>query len=226
MRSGRRSTGCPNHCARCSSFARSKATRTPRSRRCSTSRRMRRKCGCIAPSARFARHLVTHMTERFEDRLRAAAQRAETPEPPADLIDRVVAERAAGQRVILPLDEPVLRRRRWSPFGLVTATIAAALAVMVTQRALYRGTTATAADSITSTGDFFVATAFAEQVARGPALPPLRGLSGAQVRAGRYTYHLQYVDSTGRVTPNGAGMIELTAPDANGVMRIAHTEEL
>ncbi|HEX7118017.1 MAG TPA: zf-HC2 domain-containing protein [Longimicrobiales bacterium] len=64
-----------------------------------------------APRERVAAHLVAcgrcRDTIRFIRELGDAARRLPAPEPPADALPRLLARRAAGERVILPTTDPV-----------------------------------------------------------------------------------------------------------------------
>src|ERR1051325_5655324 len=114
------------------------------------------------------------MNDLFEQQLRDAARRAPAPDAPPDLIQRVIAARAAGERIILPA-EPALPRRSNSRLigGFAVAASLAGAAVLFLPTVFHRATT-----TPTSSDGFFVSTALAEQTSNEPTAPPLVGLTG------------------------------------------------
>lgn len=147
------------------------------------------------------------MTDSFEDRLRTAARSAPTPPPPAGLMDRVLAERAAGDRIILPTEAS--RRRmfgRGFAFGVLVAAAAALVAILTIPRSMHRADSS-AVDATGFSDGLFVSTAHAEQPPVAPQAPPLRGVDGSKIVARSYSYQLQYVDTAGHVTPDGGGSV-------------------
>jgi len=168
------------------------------------------------------------MNDVFENRLQTAMRSLSSPAAPPDLIARVIAERAAGKRIILPTSTPSSRFSRVARIGWVMAVAAALAIVMALPHAVRRMRGDAAADSVSSSDDFFVSRAFAEQGARGPAYPPLHGLTGVLIRPGRYQYRIRYVDSAGNATPDGEGTIDITRATSGGTatLRIAHVASL
>src|SRR5690606_1492764 len=86
--------------------------------------------------ARVASHLVRcarcRETVDFIHALGEAARSLPAPEPPADAVERVLARRASGERVILPTADPVpLETGRGRIGPLVAATVAALIAAAV-----------------------------------------------------------------------------------------------
>jgi len=163
------------------------------------------------------------MTDLFEQRLRDAARSLPTPDAPPSLIDRVLAERASGNRSILPVASPRRAFGRWRSATIVAfAAVVAAVAVMMVSRADPRSPSLAAADSVSSIEQFFVrgvfpANAFAQTPPPAPGAPPVVGIDGAALGARRYEYRIQYVDTSGRVTPDGDGVVSLTEAQYNGV---------
>ena len=145
------------------------------------------------------------MSDSFEDRLRTAARSAPTPPPPADLIGRVLAERAAGERIILPTEEPRQRMigQRFI-FGLLVVAAAVVIALIAPPKPEQRGDSTVFVLAGADDG-LFVSTAHADQPPAAPQAPPLRGIDGSKIVARSYAYRLQYVDTGGRVTPDGGG---------------------
>ena len=163
------------------------------------------------------------MTDLFEQRLRDAARSLPTPDAPPSLIDRVLAERASGNRSILPVASPPRAFGRWRSATIVAfAAGVAAVAVMMVSRADPRSPSLAAADSVSSIEQFFVrgvfpANAFAQTPPPAPGAPPVVGIDGTALSARRYEYRIQYVDTSGRVTPDGDGVVSLTEAQYNGV---------
>lgn len=158
------------------------------------------------------------MTDLFAQRLRRAARELPAPDAPPDLIDRVLAERGQGERIILPTETPKTRRSRSWTLGIAAAAACvAAISVFVASsstsflRRSMLGIRTSSADSLESTGSFFVSPAYAAQPATGPSFPPLAIVAPPALRPGTYRYRLQYVDSMGRVTPNGTGTVHVSS---------------
>jgi hypothetical protein len=167
------------------------------------------------------------MTDLFEQRLRTAARKLPVPGAPPDLIDRVIAERALGQRVELPTTT-TSRRRRWVPGILAAAVFIVAIMLAGTALLTTRAITHVASvDSLSSTGSFFVSNAWAAQTVKGPGFPPLPMTSGASIRPGTYQYRIQYVDSAGLATPDRTGTVRISDSPESGAeaWRVEHVAE-
>jgi hypothetical protein len=151
------------------------------------------------------------MTDLFEHRLRAAARAIPTPEAPPGLIDRVLAERASGQRAVLPAATTHRFQRPWFRAGLITlaAAVVVAVALVLEKRSSGEET------AVVSSG-LFIGTAFAGQIESAPAAPRLR-LTSAALQARRYDYSIDFVDSAGRASHDGRGSIEVAATAHEGV---------
>ncbi len=120
--------------------------------------------------------------------LRTAFDRLPTPTPRPELRSRILAARAGGIRMILPLQD---RAARWSRLPRV---LIAGAAAVITGIALwiYQPNLDDTANSNASS--FFLApsVAFAQQVAEGPApmkYEPLGRLDAKRLTPGRWTYH-------------------------------------
>jgi len=148
------------------------------------------------------------MIDDFEQQLRAAARAIPTPEPPAYLIDRVLAERASGRRALLPATSSARER---TPFRI--GLIAAAAAVLISM--VFLRTQRTPDNTIVVSSGLFIGTAYAEQRTSGPAAPPLR-VSSLALQPRRYAYSVDFVDSSGRVSHDGGGSIDITAATYGG----------
>jgi hypothetical protein len=158
------------------------------------------------------------MSDLFDERLRNAARSAPTPQPPQDLIGRVLTERATGARIILPTKSAGPRRlhgRLWVAV-LLAATLAVAAVLSIPSTIHHVDLPAT---DLGSAGDgLFVSTAYAEQPPTVPLAPSLRGVDGSRLGPRSYEYRIQYVDSAGRVIPDGAGLVDVAdAGVINGV---------
>ena len=126
------------------------------------------------------------MTDRFEQRLRDAARAIPTPAAPPELIARVLAERAAGERVRLPGE---LVRPRWSRrrvFAVIATTLGvAAMATVFVSRRPSRAPVP-GDEMISSAGGFFVSTAFAGEAAGALSIPAVTGVDGTRIEPRRY----------------------------------------
>jgi hypothetical protein len=168
------------------------------------------------------------MTDLFDRRLRDAARAIPTPDEPDDLIERVLAERGTGRRIVLPTDlgdtGPSRARQFVRPAIISIAAAVAAIAMLFVLQPRPRASL-TANDTISSTGGFLVSTAFAEQRSRSPTVPRLSGVDGARIVPRQYEYRIQFVDSAGGVTPDGGGSLTVSAATVGGTpaWRIALT---
>jgi hypothetical protein len=170
------------------------------------------------------------MTDLFEQRLRNAARSVPTPDAPRSVIDRVLAERASGERLILPTEPRRSRLSHWRAVAVVAvAACLVAVAVTVTSRAPRRTSTVASADSISSLERFFAqgifpANAFAQTPPPAPGAPPITGIDASAFGGRRFEYRIQYVDATGRVTPEGDGALNLAEAQYEGVpvWRVTH----
>jgi hypothetical protein len=146
------------------------------------------------------------MTDLFDRQLRDAARALPVPGAPRALIDRVIAEREAGERIILPTESAVARRSRFRTIaGLVAvAAVLATIAVLIVPSAASRPT-----DDVFASDGLLGGNAYAEQTASGPTVPPLSGVNGLELKPRSYTYRVEYVTPAGHVTPDGGGTVNL-----------------
>ena len=174
------------------------------------------------------------MTDLFERRLRKAARSLPTPEAPRSVIDRVLAERASGTRVIIPTSAPRSMKRPWLAFAMIAVAAGiAAVGLTVALRADRRAPNLAAADSVSSVERFFArgvfpANAFAQTPPPAPGAPPVTGVDAALFAGRRLEYRIEYVDTAGRVTPDGDGLVTLAEAQYEGtpvwrVVHVAHT---
>jgi hypothetical protein len=169
------------------------------------------------------------MSDLFDQRLRNIARSLPTPEAPSELIDRVIAERAAGARVVLPnaSARPARRGQRLALLALA-ATVVFAAAIGISRAIRRPMQSVSAIDSTSSlftSGGFFVAPAFAQTPPRAPGAPPITAFNPAVLDGKRFEYRIQFVDSAGRITPDGTGRInvERTRYEGASALRVSHT---
>jgi len=168
------------------------------------------------------------MNDLFDQRLRNVARSLPTPEAPSDLIDRVMAERAAGERIVLPSGSPRRARRSSRVTVLAVAASVILAAAIGISRSIQRPSPSTAvADTATSsfTSGFFISPAFAQTPPRVPGAPPIAAFNAKVLDGRQLEYRIQFVDSAGRVTPNGIGKIVSARAQYEGTaaFRVLHT---
>lgn len=173
------------------------------------------------------------MTDLFEQRLRNAARSLPTPEAPRSVIDRVLAERASGTRTIIPPSGSRAGSNAWRAVAVfAVAAGVAAVGVTVASRVDRRAPGLAAADSVSSIERFFArgvfpANAFAQTPPAAPGGPPVTGVDAALFGGRRLEYRIQYVDTAGRVTPDGDGLVTIADAQYAGtpawrVVHVAH----
>jgi hypothetical protein len=155
------------------------------------------------------------MTDLFEQRLRQAAQSLPVPEAPAGLIDRVIAERAAGERYLVRLSTSRSRKSRWLYAGLIAAGLFAVGIVLTSRTKQHEASVGV--DAPSSVARLFTSTgvapteAFAQAPPESPGAPPLTNVDASSLGGRHFQYRIQFVDTTGRVTPDGDGEIQISA---------------
>ena len=172
------------------------------------------------------------MTDLFEQRLRKAVRSLPSPEAPRSVIDRVLADRAAGARIILPAATTARSAsRRWRTMTMVgVAAGVAAVGLTLTLSAPRRSSPVAAVDSPSSSERLFVssgvfpANAYAQTPPPAPGAPPLTGVNGLGLGGRRFEYRTQFVDSAGRVTPDGDGVVQFSDAHYEGApaWRVSH----
>jgi hypothetical protein len=102
----------------------------------------------------------------------------------------------------------------------------------MTSRLPHRSSGVAAADSVSSVERFvqgvFPASAFAQTPPLAPGAPPVTGVDAASLGGRRFEYRIQYVDTAGRVTSDGDGVVHLSDALYEGlpawrVTHLAHT---
>src|SRR5690349_1147158 len=103
--------------------------------------------------------------DSFAEAIRPELQSIATPEPPPELLDRILASRAAGARVILP--EVTASRPVFARYVGIAAVFAAAVLVVV------YGVASSRSEDIVSVSGLFGREAYAQTVFNvdRPALP-------------------------------------------------------
>jgi hypothetical protein len=153
------------------------------------------------------------MTENFEQRLRDAARGLPVPDVPTGLIDRVVAERAAGTRIILPTEPVGGTRSRFRSFAFVAiAAAVAAFAVLVVPGTVHRPSK----DDFVSES-LFGGSAYAEQRSSIPAAPPLAGINALGLTPRAYNYRIDYLTDAGKIVPDGGGTLTVVPVLRDGI---------
>jgi hypothetical protein len=163
------------------------------------------------------------MTDLFEQRLREAARSLPVPRAPERVIENVIARRAAGDRILLPTAAS-RQRRAWLSIAIAAGILLVAMILRsrVAPFSPYHDPSALEG-SFSSTG-FFVARAYASVPSAAPGAPRLTGINGLSLGGRRFDYRIQFVDTTGKVTPQGDGVLRVVAAmlDSQPVWRIEH----
>lgn len=172
----------------------------------------------------------------FRRQLRAEARGLTSPEPSPDLLDRVLRDRAAGERIILP----IARRRAPAPYREI-ARIAVAVAVIAgvglivryartsssTDIPLSRRAVAASSDqpdSLSGLRELFTSTVFLPGIASaeepttsGEVLQPVGPqIDGTRMREGEASYQRRYIDASGKRTMAGKGVVSLRSTTLGG----------
>lgn len=175
-------------------------------------------------------------TIAFLRELRAASASLPVIQPPDGLYQRVAAERAAGERFILPADAPLVRRSVSvaSARGPLLFVVLAAASALVYVRATRQDDAAGSAPSITPTAltaedtsagpASFLAGMFSPGVALAQVPPsaiafvrtPITMVDGKRLRAGHFIFERRLVDSTGRSKTISRGVVDITLASYDG----------
>jgi hypothetical protein len=163
------------------------------------------------------------MNDLFDQRLRNAAQSLPAPLAPDALIARVIAERASGSRIILPVDarRSAYGRVRALALFAVAATIVIA-ALLATPRSGARSTPPTDVDSVSSLEQFFVSSgmipsaAYAQTPPAAPGAPPLGGINGLMAGGRKLQFRIQSIDAAGHATTEGEGNVQIVEATYDG----------
>jgi hypothetical protein len=190
----------------------------------------------LAACARCRSHVA------FARDVGGAARRLAGPEPDGALLARVLAERAAGARTILPLrTTPPAARRRAIPYGLKTAAavLAAGAALTVAARTVGRvvhepiggqarnARLAARAQFGDVPGFFTGVTAHVQDWAALPLPRPAR-LLPERMRPVRATYEIHQPDRGGVLRPVGRNVVDVVPVALDGVeaWRVTRVQQL
>lgn len=147
----------------------------------------------------------------FAEAIRPELADMRTPLPSAELRERILADRAAGARVILPVE----RHGKAFPTRYLIAAIAVVVALLglPSYRASREDTRDAQPMALLS---FFGAVAHAEQPAGRPRLPAAYPVHPERVHAGTLRYKRVYNDSANRVAKTVETVVSLTADSSLG----------
>jgi hypothetical protein len=151
------------------------------------------------------------MTDLFEQRLRNAARSLPVPSAPPELIERVIAERAAGHRAPGSPNTPMLGRRRALRITAVAAGIIIVGTLLTARTVAKKITPARITDSASSLERLFAssgvgpATAYAQTPPPAPGAPPITGMNGLLLGGRRF--QLVSRDGDIRVVPDSVDRI-------------------
>jgi hypothetical protein len=134
-----------------------------------------------------------------------------TPAPSAELRERTLADRAAGGRVILPVERDAsVSARRY-----IIASVAVIAGVLLLP--LYRSSRETARDAQpVASLSFLGNVAFAEQPAGAPRLPAALPIHPERIHAGTLRYRRVFSDSTDRVVKTVESTLSVAADSSQG----------
>ncbi|HEX8245673.1 MAG TPA: zf-HC2 domain-containing protein [Longimicrobium sp.] len=165
--------------------------------------------------ARITRHLdgcaACAETVAFFRRVSAEARAASAPPLPEGMLARILADRAAGERVVLPSgDVATLARPRPAVVGLLAAATVAGIVLLV------RGRSAAPHGEGWTTGlGLFPTPAYAEEV-QGPARWPAPAIDGGRVRPGVWNYEYRELERGRRIAPPERGQTKIEAVTVAG----------
>ncbi|MBC7790292.1 MAG: zf-HC2 domain-containing protein [Anaerolineae bacterium] len=187
--------------------------------------------------------MTTHLTRcpdcrstiSFMRELRAAAAGLPKLEPPAGLLDRVTAERAAGERFILPADVDSAKpsRLRTSARGSLVFVAFAAASAVIFVRANKQddaGDSARTAPVALSVDDTiagptsFLAGMFTPGVALAQVPPPaslaarapITRVDGKLLKPGHFRFERRLIDSAGRSRTTSRGVVDIALASYDG----------
>jgi hypothetical protein len=167
---------------------------------------------------RVAEHLESCQDCRdrvaFRRELSAATRMLPSIEPPPGLLQRILADRSAGERAILP----AAARTRSSATSRVIrlGAVAAALIVIATVTILERRSR-TAPTLVAATIFFPEVASAGEPTGSRVALPPVGPqIDGTRLPVGAVEYRRYLIDSSGRRTITGNGVTSVRRVNANG----------
>jgi hypothetical protein len=149
--------------------------------------------------------------DSFAEAIRPELQSIPTPEPSPELLDRIIASRAAGARVILP-EVPAESRRVFATYASVAAVIAAAVVVVV------YGVSTSRSEDVVSVSGLFGREAYAQPVVNAdrPALPFAVFAPGSAIRPMKLEFRRRVHDSVKQLTTETTDTLTVTASNIEG----------
>ncbi|HVD60785.1 MAG TPA: hypothetical protein VNC11_07935 [Gemmatimonadaceae bacterium] len=149
--------------------------------------------------------------DSFAEAIRPELHGIATPEPSPQLLDRILASRAAGARVILP--EATAARPVFARYVSVAAVIAAAVLVMI------YGVASSRSDDIVSVSGLFGREAYAQTVLNvdRPALPLAVFVPGKAIRPMTLEFTRRVRNPANVVTSEASNMLVITAATVEGI---------
>ncbi len=160
------------------------------------------------------------MTWRFELR------KIPAPEPSKDLLERILASRAAGVRVVLPVDRSRVTRR--AALLLTAAAAAVVLVMSIRGRGRRSGETDNAYQDIAAALPFWAPDAMAQGAGqpRRPRYEPVR-LEAARAHAGTWIYRTCTVFDEGQHMCHGRFTITVREAEWHGrpIWLVSHQQE-
>jgi hypothetical protein len=147
----------------------------------------------------------------FADAIRPELTAIETPEPPAQLLERILATRAASGRVILP--EPVIVKPRAATRGIVIVAIAASALLLLfpSIRRVPNGNEEVVASSM-----FFTGQAFAQPVTARTGLAPVAFTRPDGIRPLALEFSRRVRSGTGDLVSESRDTLVVAAADVEG----------
>jgi hypothetical protein len=151
----------------------------------------------------------------FAEGIRPELQALSIPEPSGDLLERILASREAGTRVILP----VVRETGRPPLPRIASAVAVAAVLLLLAVPIREWVGRNALPSEGSAGaGFFGQVAFAQAPGAGvPGVPPMRLERAGALRPLAVQYERRIRDNTGRLTSALRSDVALTAAMIDGV---------
>ena len=149
--------------------------------------------------------------EAFAEAIRPELNGIRAPEPSSELRRRILADRAAGARVILPADASATSRA--SRYLMAAVAVIVGLLVLP----LYRASRDTTPDAMPLVPlSFFGAVAHAEQPAGVPRLAPAALLRPERMSARTLRYHRVVTDSTEKTVGTAESVVSVAADSSLG----------
>ena len=148
----------------------------------------------------------------FGEAIRPELARMTTPSPSAALRERILSDRAAGARIILPVE----RNAGGFPVRYLVAAVAVIVGLVVLpSRRASRDDVGNAQQVVLDS--FFGSVVYAEQPGSAPSLPAAFPVRPERLHAGTLRYRRVVSDSLEHVTKTVESVLSLTADSSTGV---------